>query len=97
MDDKLAIKLKIIDRYYPLRIDWKDEEKLRGAAKKINDIVLKFKQRYADKDNQDLLAMATLQFVTKLMDLENANQSDTLSNQLESICEELDEFIKTRQ
>lgn len=96
MDDKLAIKLKIIDRLYPLRIDVKDEEKLRNASNKINDVVLKFKQRYADKDNQDLLAMATLQFVTKLMDFEQSDKSGGFESEIESVCEELDEFIKTR-
>jgi len=93
MDDKLAIKLKIIDRYYPLRIDWKDEEKLREAAKRINEVVDKYRQRYNDKDNQDFLAMATLQFVTRLVEFEENSANDPLKKEICDICAIIDQFI----
>ena len=59
MDDKLSININIADRMYPLRIDRKDEENIRKAAKIINDKVVQYKQKYASKDLQDWLAMAT--------------------------------------
>lgn len=95
MEDKLAIKLKIIDRYYPLRIDWKDEEKLRESSRRINEVVDKYRQRYTDKDNQDFLAMATLQFVTRLLDLEEPHSTVPLNKELQQICDQLDSFIST--
>ena len=33
MEDKLSIRVNVADRYYPLKIDRKDEEKIRKAAK----------------------------------------------------------------
>jgi len=93
MDEKLAVKLKIIDRYYPLRIDWKDEEKLREASKRINEVVDKYRQRYTNKDNQDFLAMATLQFVTRLLEFEENNTVEPNKDELQDICNDLDEFI----
>ena len=93
MEEKLAIKLKIIDRYYPLRIDWQDEEKLREASRRINDVVDKYRQRYNDKDNQDFLAMATLQFVTRLLEFENNNTTELVNQELQDVCNELDQFI----
>jgi cell division protein ZapA (FtsZ GTPase activity inhibitor) len=93
MEEKLAIKLKIIDRYYPLRIDWQDEEKLREASRRINDVVDKYRQRYNDKDNQDFLAMATLQFVTRLLEFENNNTTELANQELQEVCNELDQFI----
>jgi len=50
MEDKLSIKVNLVDRYYPLKIDRRDEEKIRKAAKLINERVLQYKQRYTDKD-----------------------------------------------
>ena len=97
MNDKLSIKLKILERNYPLLIEWKEEEKLREAAKRINDLVIRFKQHYTDKDNQDLLAMVSLQFASKLLDLEGSQKDKTIEAQLEQICEELDDFIKLNQ
>ena len=43
MDDKLSIRVNVADRYYPLRIDRNDEERIRLAAKLINDKVLQYK------------------------------------------------------
>ena len=93
MEEKLAIKLKIIDRYYPLRIDWQDEEKLREASRRINEVVDKYRQRYTDKDNQDFLAMATLQFVTRLIEFESNNSTEIANQEMQEICNELDQFI----
>ncbi len=71
MDEKLSIRINIADRFYPLKIDRKDEEKIRKAARSINEKVLQYKQRYTDKDTQDFLAMAALQFVIKVIDGED--------------------------
>lgn len=92
MSEKLAIKLKILDRYYPLKIDWDDEEKLREAAKRINDIVSKYQSRYSNKDEQDFLAMAALQFVTKLVEVEQEQEVDLVSPDLQLLLQEIKDF-----
>lgn len=92
MTEKLAIKLKILDRYYPLKIDWEDEEKLREAAKRISDTVAKYQVRYSNKDEQDFLAMAALQFVTKLVEYERAQEQDLLTPELASLLEDIKSF-----
>lgn len=94
MENKLAINLKILDRVYPLRIDSADEEKLREAAKRINTIVLKYKQKYRDKDDVDFLAMASLQFMTRLIEFENDENSDSLADAVDEVCEDLDLYLK---
>jgi len=53
MDDKLSIRVNVADRYYPLKVEREDEEKIRRAARLINEKVLQYKQRYTDKDVQD--------------------------------------------
>lgn len=74
MDEKFSIKISIAERYYPLMIDRKDEERIRKAAKIINDKVTQYKTKYTDKDDQDFLAMTTLQYVTRF--LENEEKID---------------------
>ena len=71
MDEKVSIRVNVADRYYPLKIEAEDEERIRKAAKMINEKVLQYKQRYTDKDVQDFLAMAALQYVIKALELEN--------------------------
>lgn len=75
MDDKLSIRVNVADRYYPLRVDRDDEERIRKAAKLINDKVLQYKQRYNDKDVQDFLAMAALQYVIKALEIETTQDA----------------------
>ena len=85
MDDKLSIRINIADRYYPLKIDRKDEEKIRKAARSINEKVLQYKQRYTDKDTQDFLAMAALQFVLRVLE----GEEETIDSEIHEKIREL--------
>jgi len=93
-DEQLSIKVQIAERFYPLKIKRKDEEKIRKAARLINDKILQYKQRYTDKDPQDFMAMAALQFVIQLMDCEQEQNVVSLEKELEDIRSELDEILK---
>jgi cell division protein ZapA len=94
MDDKLSIKVNVADRYYPLKIERKDEEKIRKAARLINEKVLQYKQRYLDKDVQDFLAMAALQYVTRIIEMEDKTDISPLEQKLQDLNEELEEYLK---
>jgi hypothetical protein len=93
MEDKLSIKVNLVDRYYPLKIDGKDEERIRKAAKLINERVLQYKQRYSDKDTQDFLAMAALQFVIKNLEIEELADDQPVISQLAEMNSELEEYL----
>lgn len=94
MEEKLAIKVQIAERFYPLKIERREEERIRKAAKLINDRLLQYKQRYTDKDPQDFLAMAALQFVIQLLDCESKQNFLSLEEDLKALSEELDVLLK---
>jgi len=94
MEEPLSIKVQIAERFYPLKIKRQDEEKIRKAAKLINDKVLQYKQRYTDKDSQDFMAMAALQFVINLLDCEQQENVVSLEEELGILSSELDELLK---
>jgi cell division protein ZapA len=94
MEEKLSIKVNLVDRYYPLKIERKDEERIRKAAKLINERVLQYKQRYTDKDTQDFLAMAALQFVIKNLEVEDQLNDQILVDNLNELNNELEEYLK---
>ena len=94
MEDKLSIKVNVADRFYPLKIDSKDEEKIRKAARLINEKVLLYKQRYSDKDTQDFLSMAALQYVTKVLEYEQQDTDTSLLQNLKELDTELAEYLK---
>jgi cell division protein ZapA len=93
MDEKLSIKVNVADRYYPLKIDRDDEEKIRKAAKLINEKVFLYKQKYADKDTQDFLAMAALQFVIRNLEVEEKPESEPGNEDLARLDKELAEYL----
>jgi len=93
-NEKLSIKVNLADRFYPLRGEAKDEEKIRRAAKTINDKINQYKSRYSDKDNQDFLAMAALQLVTKVIESEEKADVSPLIAELESLDDHLGRIIE---
>jgi len=93
MDDKLTIRVNIVDRYYPLKIDRKDEEKIRKAAKRINETVTQYQKLYGNKDGQDFLAMVALQFVTRLIETEEHHEVHPLLEEVRQIDELLTEIL----
>ncbi len=91
--DKLSIKVNIAERFYPLKVDKLDEEKIRKAAKEINEKIVLYKKRYTDKDDQDFLAMVALQFATKVVEKDMSTDTSLLMANLESLDNELKEYL----
>ena len=94
MDDKLTIRVNIVDRYYPLKIDRKEEEKIRKAAKKINDTITQYQKLYGDKDEQDFLAMVALQFVTRLVEAEEHHEIHPVIDEVRQFDKILTEILE---
>jgi cell division protein ZapA (FtsZ GTPase activity inhibitor) len=97
MDDKLSIRVNVADRYYPLKVERDNEEKIRRAARLINEKVLQYKQRYSDKDVQDFLAMAALQFVIKLSEEEEELSSSYLPDTLKELVQKIDAVLESEK
>jgi cell division protein ZapA (FtsZ GTPase activity inhibitor) len=94
MDDKLSIRVNLAERYYPLKIDRGDEEKIRRAARMINEKVLQYKQKYVDKDTQDFMAMAALQFVIKIIESEDGTEDVApFEENVNEVVSELREYL----
>lgn len=89
------IKIGIADRIYSLKIESSQEEEIRKAVKAINDSVNFYKERFSNRDNQDALSMAILQFATKLVNIENKNEVGGLINELKLLDKQLGEYIQT--
>lgn len=93
MEEKLSIKVNVAERFYPLKVDYRDEEKIRKAARMINEKLLQYKQRYTDKDLQDFLAMAALQFVIKLLECESTTSVSPVIDKLRDMDTQLGEYL----
>lgn len=90
MDD-LTISVTIADRPYRLKIKKEEEERVRKAAKKINERIKQYSDHYAFNDKQDLLAMVSLVFANESMVYER--QLDESDVKLNEKLVEIDEIL----
>ena len=80
MENKIKIKVNIADRIYPLTIRPEQEEAIRLSVKKIDQMIKQLEQSYAVRDKQDVLAMCSLQYATKLIQKDNSEDDRNKEN-----------------
>jgi cell division protein ZapA len=92
--DKIALKIIIAGRTYPLTIKKEEESAIRSAADRINSNIQKLQGSYAVKDMQDLLAMTALQIAVQQNNAEkekpNTFDSNAFNEDLRQIIEKID-------
>lgn len=88
-----SIKVTIAGRIYPITVKGDEEERVRAAAKKVDDNIKHLLENYAVKDKQDVLAMTALQLSTENME-HNANKSEAMDTSVLDKIEELVDAIK---
>jgi len=95
MDNKkLTIRVNINERFYPLNIEPKDEEKIRKAANNINEMIAKYREMFKNKDGQDFLAMVALQLGTKVQEFNNNNELEQVIADIKDVNYNLEAFLK---
>lgn len=95
---KIALKVNIAGREYPLNISEEEKGRVEFAVKQISDSIEFLKKNYAVKDAQDLLAMASLQLIAKknssgTSDTSNQQELDELSLILNNVSEDLKSLL----
>lgn len=95
MSEQLKIKLSIANRVYPLTIATEQEEGMRLAAKKIEDMIKQFEQNYSVRDKQDVLAMCALQFAARAeqKNIDKANVNQEVQDKLIALDDLLSEHL----
>ena len=85
--EKIPISVKIAERSYRMTIDPDEEEKVREAAKLINEKIKQYSESYAFNDTQDLLSMISIQFATSSLRMEKTigEIDEELANKLKKV------------
>ena len=93
-EEKLSIKITVADRPYPLKVAVTNEEKIRAAAKRINEKVALYRQHYPERDMHDALAVAGLQFVTKLIEFESKQELTMVWKEIADLDKQMEEYLQ---
>ncbi|MEY3085922.1 MAG: hypothetical protein RL037_2141 [Bacteroidota bacterium] len=95
---KIAIKISIAGRTYPLNVSEDEKDAVMNAADEINKAVDYLRKHYSVNDAQDLLAMSSLQLLAKQSkksvkgDKEKVDDTE-LNKQLESLKSNLQSLL----
>ena len=98
MAEGLKIKLSIADRIYPMTVSPEEEEGLRIAAKKIDQLLKHYEQNYAVRDKQDVLAMCALQFAsqTEQKSINKERNTTEAQSRLETLTKQIEQVLLER-
>ena len=93
--ETLAIRVKIGEREYPMRVKPEDEGKIRHAGKLINEKLRKYKTEFGLDDSTDLLAMVAFDCMVESLETNevNAEDSDHIQLSLSHISELLSKAV----
>jgi cell division protein ZapA len=94
-EEKISIKITVADRPYPLKRPATEEERIRAAAKRVNDKVMQYQQRYVQQDAQDALAITALQYMMKLMEYEETTDVSPVVLAARQLDEQLDDYLRS--
>ncbi|MDR2911082.1 MAG: cell division protein ZapA [Bacteroidales bacterium] len=94
---KLKINIKIDGRVYSLDINREDEEKYRLAAKIVNEMVIRFREVFHDKDSQDILAMSAFQIALGNSKVQQVEERNLFIGELKNINDDISDFLKEKR
>jgi cell division protein ZapA len=94
MDEELSINITIAERRYPMKVKRSEEEKIRKAAKVINERILQYQRMYTGRDYQDFLAMSALQFAIQVLEMKEKSDVNPAIKQIEEINQQLAVYLQ---
>ena len=98
MDNKkFRINIKIDGKSYPLTIDIEDEERYRLAAKRVNEIVRKYREQFGEQDSKDILAMAAFQIALSNTEMQQRNDKSLFIEELKNLNDDISDFLKEKR
>ena len=94
-----SIKVTIANRVYPLKVKGKEEEEtILRSARLINGKLKEYEERFSVRDQQDLIAMFALQYVTESLRKEEEDQTHSrdFSDRLTQLDQLLTDHLRER-
>ncbi len=92
---ELSIKIRIVDRDYPMRVSTDDQDKVRLAGKQLSEKIKTFKEQFGVEDKQDLLAMVAFDGAVEKVNASEQEQHSTSETVLLSKIAELDTLVSS--
>lgn len=95
MKNQISIKVNIVDKIFPLKVDLEDEARVRKAARFVNEKIKTYQSEFGLSDKEMLLSMCALQMATDLIKEKESieNGGEEISEAVQRIDDILNEII----
>ena len=93
----MKIKLLIGDANYPLTIDRNDEEVLREAAKRVNNMLNMYRETFPNLSKEQYLAMVALHNGAMNVQKEGMNDTAPFHKRLKQSVDLIESFLDTEK
>lgn len=93
MDDKFEIKLLVGGSYYPLTIDRKDEALYREAARRINDKLSRYRERFPQLSEEKYFVMTAVHISLINQMWEQLGDTSPYKNRIEAMTAQIDSIL----
>jgi cell division protein ZapA len=90
------INIRIDGKNYPLTINIEDEERYRLAAKRVNEIVRKYREQFGEHDSKDILAMAAFQIALSNTEIQQRDDKSLFIEELKNLNDDISDFLKEK-
>ncbi|MDR1003841.1 MAG: cell division protein ZapA [Prevotellaceae bacterium] len=94
MNDHLKINLLIADINYPLTIRPEEEERIRKAAKQVNDCINRYRQHYKNLSLGQTVPMVAFHFALNNLQTEERNDTEGYDRKIMELTRIVEELIE---
>jgi cell division protein ZapA len=93
--EELAVKIKICDRLYPMKVQVGDELRVRTASSLINERVQAYSGKFGIHDKQDLLAMVAFDCLIDTLKSRDVTNKETkeLAEQVDALTQLVEQVL----
>lgn len=92
-NDRLVIQLLIGKQLYPITVLRDQEEVFRKAARIINEKLGRYEQAYPNKNREEYMSVALLDFAVRALQLENTKDAAPYAKAVEQLTREVEEAL----
>ncbi|MBQ8594142.1 MAG: cell division protein ZapA [Bacteroidaceae bacterium] len=93
-NDLMTIRIRIENEYYPMKNVRRDEEVFyREAAKRIEDNLNQYRDRFPNLDKEKYLTMIAFHMSLKAVRLEKKNDTKPYRDKIEELTRTIEDFL----
>lgn len=96
MNDKIKINLQMAGTAYPLTILREEEEIVREAAKQVDILFTKYRERFQDVSPERIIAMTAYQFALENLRLKERNDTGPYTAKIKELTEVLENYFREK-